>query len=114
MADAGVPAADRDDAAAVVDAYEAAAGRRVTANMRARLRAQAQELLAGGDSVEWLKARAAEMPSRSWLDLVMHCEKNRPRPAVPEQAGPAGARRGERDPETAAAVAAILARGSGL
>ncbi|MFP1630027.1 hypothetical protein ACLB9X_34005 [Streptomyces sp. 5K101] len=113
MADAGVPAADRDDADAVVDAYEAAAGRRVTAGLRARLRAQARELLAAGDSVEWVKARAAEMLARGWLDLAVHCEKNRPRPVpvMPEQAR---ARRGEMDPETAAAVEAILARGSGL
>jgi hypothetical protein len=112
-ADAGARPAGRGDAQAVVDAYEAAAGRRLAASMQARLRAQARELLAAGDSVEWLKARAAEMPAHGWLDLAMHCEMNRRRP-VPVVPGQAGGRRGEPDPEKAAAMAAILARGSGL
>lgn len=82
----------------VVDAYEAAAGRRLVNGVRARLRAQAAELLAAGDSVEWVAARAAEMPANGWLDLAVHCEKNRPK--MPRQAGPAsGAGGRERCPD---------------
>ncbi|MFI1608063.1 hypothetical protein ACH4YN_39150 [Streptomyces griseofuscus] len=82
----------------VVHAYEAAAGRRLVNGVRARLRAQAAELLAAGDSVEWVAARAAEMPANGWLDLAVHCEKNRPK--MPRQAGPAsGAGGRERCPD---------------
>ncbi|MFJ2923342.1 hypothetical protein [Streptomyces sp. NPDC087307] len=102
----------------VVDAYERAAGRRLARSMRVRLASQATELLAAGDTVEWLAERAAEMPGNGWRDLVQHCEANRRRP-VPAQAGPGlgGAPGGERraTPEQVEALRARLAgRGSGL
>ncbi|WP_159011532.1 MULTISPECIES: hypothetical protein [unclassified Streptomyces] len=74
------------DADRVVDAYEAAAGRRLLNGTRAGLRAQAVELLAAGRPVEWLCARAAEMPGNGWTDLIKHCERSRV--PLPGQAGP--------------------------
>lgn len=76
-----------------MDAYEAAAGRRLLNGTRASLRAQAVELLAAGRPVEWVAARAAEMPGHGWTDLIKHCERSREpipgqsrgrRPAEPE------------------------------
>lgn len=123
--DGSVPGGEREAAApepagadVVVDAYERAAGRRLARSMRVRLASQATELLAAGDTVEWLAERAAEMPGNGWRDLVQHCEANRRRP-VPAQAGPGlgGAPGGERraTPEQVEALRARLAgRGSGL
>ncbi|WP_124266694.1 hypothetical protein [Streptomyces sp. ADI98-10] len=108
------PAGDVDR---VVSAYEAAAGRSVMPRTAARLRKDAAELLAAGRPVEWVAARAAEMPANGWLDLIAHCEVSRV--PIPGQAGPVGVAgpgggRGEPDEATRAAMAAILARGSGL
>lgn len=61
----------------VVDAYEAAAGLPLLNGTRTSLRAQAVELLAAGRPVEWLCARAAEMPANGWTDLIKHCERSR-------------------------------------
>ena len=103
----------------VVDAYAEAFGRPLVNGSRQRLRGQAVQLLAAGYPVEWLAARAAEMPANGWRDLVQHAESSRV--PVPGQAGPAGAGvagpgggRGVPDEATRAAMAAILARGSGL
>ncbi|WP_406489718.1 helix-turn-helix domain-containing protein (plasmid) [Streptomyces sp. NBC_01650] len=105
----------------VVDAYERAAGRQLLNGTRTTLRAQAVELLAAGRPVEWVAARAAEMPANGWTDLIKHCERSRV-PLLPGQAagpgyapgytpdGSGGASRVEIE----AAKAAILARGSGL
>ncbi|WP_371631858.1 helix-turn-helix domain-containing protein [Streptomyces sp. NBC_00341] len=80
-------AAPEDDGAdRVVDAYEVAAGRRLLNGTRTGLRAQAVELLAAGRPVEWVAARAAEMPGNGWTDLVKHCERSRV--PIPGQAGP--------------------------
>ncbi|MFF0408691.1 hypothetical protein [[Kitasatospora] papulosa] len=102
----------------VVDAYEAAAGRRLMNGTRASLRTQAVEVLAAGRPVAWVAARAAEMPAQGWTDLIKHCERSRvpiPGQATGPDAGAfGGARRGEPDEATKAAMAAILARGSGL
>ena len=102
----------------VVDAYETAAGRRLLNGTRVSLRAQAGELLAAGRPVAWVAARAAEMPAQGWTDLIKHCERSRvpiPGQATGPDAGAfGGARRGEPDEATKAAMAAILARGSGL
>ncbi|MFE3996547.1 hypothetical protein ACFXPW_33415 [Streptomyces goshikiensis] len=65
------------DADVVVDAYEAAAGRRLVKGTRAALRSQAVELLAAGRPVGWLAARAAEMPGHGWVNLIKHCERSR-------------------------------------
>lgn len=104
------------DVERVVAAYEAAAGRRVLPRTAARLRKDAGELLAAGRPVDWVAARAAEMPGRGWLDLVQHCEASRA--PIPGQSGPgggaAGAADGELDEVTRRGMAAILARGSGL
>ncbi|MEV6426038.1 hypothetical protein [Streptomyces sp. NPDC051662] len=79
-------APEPEGADVVVDAYEAAAGRKLLNGTRGALRAQAVELLAAGRPVEWLAARAAEMPGNGWVDLVMHCERSRA--PIPGQAGP--------------------------
>jgi hypothetical protein len=85
---------------------------------RARLRAQALDLLTQGHPVEVLVQRASEMPANGWTDLVRHVEY----PRVPGQSGPgagipvgpAGAGIGARSPEVEAAIAARRARASGL
>ncbi|MFD7718991.1 hypothetical protein [Streptomyces sp. NPDC059814] len=106
----------RAPADVVVDAYVKALGHPLVNGSRAKLRAQAVQLLAAGHSVALLVARAAEMPANGWTNLIQHVEH----PRVPgQQSGPGagapgGARRGEPDAETRAAMAAILARGSGL
>ncbi|MFD7868096.1 hypothetical protein [Streptomyces sp. NPDC059783] len=106
------------DADRVVAAYEAAAGRRAVNGTRARLRAAAVELFEAGRPVEWVAARAAEMPAHGWTDLITHCERSRvPLPGQesgPGSGGAGGAGRGELDEATRAGMAAILARGSGL
>ncbi|MGI5341879.1 hypothetical protein ACQEVS_32980 [Streptomyces sp. CA-181903] len=73
----------------VVAAYEAAAGWPLVASRRAVLREQAQAVLATGRPVEWVAARAAEMPAKNWTDLLVHCQKS-PVP-VPGAASPAAA-----------------------
>ncbi|EST17904.1 helix-turn-helix domain-containing protein [Streptomyces niveus] len=82
---------------AVVDAYVAALGRPLVNGSKVRLRAQAVELLAAGHSVDWVAARAAEMPAKGWMDLIKHCAAQKPIPGQ-SQAGSAGGRR-ERCPE---------------
>ncbi|MFG3158201.1 hypothetical protein ACGF7W_39885 [Streptomyces sp. NPDC048219] len=101
----------------VVDAYVRALGRPLVNGSRKRLRSQAVQLLAAGYPVEWLAARAAEMPANGWRDLVQHAEASRA--PVPGQAGPADAAapggEGAGTPEQVAALRArIAARGSGL
>ncbi|MFI1840326.1 hypothetical protein [Streptomyces olivaceoviridis] len=97
----------------VVDAYVRALGRPLVNGSRKRLRNQAVQLLAAGYPVEWLAARAAELPERGWTDLVAHCERSRV--PLPGQAGPGGASGGAvSEAERRAAIAAVLARGSGL
>lgn len=101
----------------VVDAYVRALGRPLVNGSRKRLRNQAVQLLAAGYPVEWLAARAAEMPANGWRDLVQHAEASRA--PVPGQAGPVGAAapggEGAGTPEQVAALRArIAARGSGL
>ncbi|MEU3282117.1 helix-turn-helix domain-containing protein [Streptomyces antibioticus] len=113
--EAAAPEASGADA--VVDAYERALGRRLVNGSRQRLRAQAVELLSAGRPVEWLCARAAEMPALGYRDLVQHAEH--PKHRLPGQAGPVDAAGpgGERraTPEQVAALRARLAgRGSGL
>lgn len=71
----------------VVDAYAQALGRPLLRDSRAALRRQAAELLAAGYPLEWLVARAAEMPANGWDDLVKHARKSRV--PLPGQAGPA-------------------------
>ncbi|MEU1088077.1 hypothetical protein ABZ401_14810 [Streptomyces sp. NPDC005892] len=102
-----------------MDAYAQAFGRPLANGSRERLRAQAVELLAAGYPVVWVAARAAEMPANGWTDLVLHCEGSRV--PLPEQAaGPGAAGRSGAGGKAAvtsaveAAMAAILARGSGL
>ncbi|MFJ3787012.1 helix-turn-helix domain-containing protein [Streptomyces sp. NPDC090093] len=68
----------------VVDAYVTALGRPLVNGSRERLRGQAAELLAAGYSVEWLAARAAEMPAKRWRDLIQHVESQEPE-SVPAQ-----------------------------
>ncbi|MGV9892067.1 hypothetical protein [Streptomyces sp. NPDC003395] len=70
----------------VVNAYEAAAGARLVNGTRVALRAQAAELLEAGRPVDWLCARAAEMPSKGWVDLIKHCAMSKV--PIPGQAGP--------------------------
>ncbi|MFE3152801.1 helix-turn-helix domain-containing protein [Streptomyces sp. NPDC059218] len=119
--DGPVPGGEREAAVpepagadVVVDAYEAAAGRPLLNGTRATLRAQAVELLAAGRPVEWVAARAAEMPANGWTDLIKHCERSRV-PLLPGQtAGPGYAPGRVSRAEIEAAKAAILARGSGL
>lgn len=110
-------AAQDQDADRVVEAYEVAAGRRLLNGTRTSLRAQAVELLAAGRPVEWVAARAAEMPGNGWTDLIKHCERSRvPLPGQQSWLGvPGGGRRGgELSPEVRAAMAARAARASGL
>ncbi|WP_328868614.1 hypothetical protein [Streptomyces sp. NBC_00304] len=109
-------AAAQDEAEAVVDAFVAASPRPVLSQRRRALRAQAAELLEAGYPAVWVAARAAEMPDHGWTDLAVHCERSRV-PLPGQQSGPGAAApggRGEPDAETRAAMAAILARGSGL
>ncbi|MEU4352825.1 helix-turn-helix domain-containing protein [Streptomyces sp. NPDC023838] len=97
----------------VVAAYEAAAGQRLVSRLRKRLRTDAAEQLARGESVEWLAARAAEMPAKGWLDLARHCHVYRQRQAsIPAQSG-ASAVYGDRPPATPEQVAALRARLAG-
>ncbi|MFI9630956.1 hypothetical protein [Streptomyces sp. NPDC052042] len=103
----------------VADAYEAAAGRRLLTSTRSGLRAQAVQLLAAGRPVEWVAARAAEMPANGWTDLIKHCERSRV--PLPGQAGPARAGAGASGVEqqatleqVAALRARLAGRGSGL
>ena len=81
----------------VVEAYVQALGRPLVNGSRARLRAQAVELLAVGYGLEFLVARAAEMPANGWRDLVKHAQH----PGVPDQprkgAGAPGGGRGGRE-----------------
>ncbi|MGW3304701.1 hypothetical protein [Streptomyces rubiginosohelvolus] len=112
--DAATPAGDADR---VVDAYEAAAGRRLLNGTRTGLRAQAVELLEAGRPVAWVAARAAEMPANGWTDLIKHCERSRvpiPGQGGPQGPGGPGGQAGELDEATRRGMAAILARGSGL
>ncbi|WP_326701869.1 hypothetical protein OG909_32725 (plasmid) [Streptomyces sp. NBC_01754] len=82
----------------VVAAYAEAFGRPLVNGSRQRLRGQAVQLLAAGYPVEWLAARAAEMPANGWRDLVQHAESSRV--PVPGQAGPGrGAGGTERCPD---------------
>ncbi|MFG2716584.1 hypothetical protein ACGFX2_39635 [Streptomyces goshikiensis] len=103
---------------AVVDAYAAALGRPLSASRRVRLWKQADELLRAGYPVEWVAARAAEMPEHGWTDLALHCERSRT-PLPGQQAGPSqspGVRApgGPGAPGLSAAARAILANASGL
>lgn len=112
MAKAGTPVD------VVADAYAAALGRPLSASSKGRLRKQAGELLAAGYPVEWVAARAAEMPANGWTDLSLHCERSRT-PLPSQQAGPqqgAGVRApvGPGAPGLSAAALAILANASGL
>ncbi|MGW3378516.1 hypothetical protein, partial [Streptomyces hydrogenans] len=83
------------DADVVVTAYEAASGYRMTAGVRQQFRAQALEVLATGRPVEWVAARAAEMPAKGWVDLLVQCARSTA--PIPGQAGP-DRLRPERDP----------------
>ncbi|MYV66853.1 hypothetical protein GT043_13075 [Streptomyces sp. SID2131] len=73
-----------EDADVVVNAYVTALGRPLVNGSRERLRGQAAELLAAGYSVEWLAARAAEMPAKRWRDLIKHVDSQEPE-SVPAQ-----------------------------
>lgn len=71
---------DPSGADRVVEAYAAAArvaGMLVMPDVTARVAADAAELLAAGAPVEWLAARAAEMPERRWEDLKKHVRQTR-------------------------------------
>ncbi|MCT2544302.1 helix-turn-helix domain-containing protein [Streptomyces atratus] len=102
------------DADRVVEAYEVAAGRRLLNGTRTLLRAQAVELLAAERPVEWVAARAAEMPANGWTDLIKHCERSRV-PLLPGQTSGPGYTPGGATPAEVEALRARLAgRGSGL
>lgn len=76
----------------MVDAYVSASPRPVLTQRRAALRMQAVELLAVGYPVEWLAARAAEMPAHGWVGLARHAERSTvPLPGQQRaRTGPAG------------------------
>ncbi|MFJ3099612.1 hypothetical protein [Streptomyces hydrogenans] len=83
------------DADVVVAAYEEASGYRMTAGVRQQFRDQALEVLATGRPVEWVAARAAEMPAKGWVDLLVQCARSTA--PIPGQAGPDRSRP-DRDP----------------
>ncbi|MFB7032273.1 MULTISPECIES: helix-turn-helix domain-containing protein [unclassified Streptomyces] len=72
-AESVVNSQQQDEAGQVVAAYEAAAGLPMPSSMRAKFRQQAVEILASGRPVEWVAARAAEMPGNNWVDLIKQC-----------------------------------------
>ena len=64
----------------VVEAYVAAcaaAGVVAFRKVKERLLEQARELLAEGCPVDWLVARAAEMPANRWTDLAVHAARSK-------------------------------------
>ncbi|MFF7366040.1 hypothetical protein [Streptomyces sp. NPDC008125] len=110
---------EQDEAEAVVDSFVAASPRPVLSQRRRALRAQAVKLLEAGYPAVWVAARAAEMPEHGWTDLVVHCERSRvPLPGQAAGSGVAGGsgegRSAQPSAEVQAAMAAILARGTGL
>lgn len=67
------------DVQQVVDAYATAcrrAGVMALRRVTTTLAQQARELLSEGASVEWLAARASEMPAKRWTDLTMHASRS--------------------------------------
>ncbi|MFI9724566.1 hypothetical protein ACIHFE_33905 [Streptomyces sp. NPDC052396] len=101
----------------VVDAYETALGRPLMKRRREALRRQARELLSAGLPVEWLAARASEMPANGWMDLTLHCERSRvpvPSRSSTVPSSPADERLLPSRAEVEAVKRAILAQGSGL
>ncbi|GGY10763.1 hypothetical protein GCM10010358_74120 [Streptomyces minutiscleroticus] len=62
--------------AAVADAYRQASQRPVTSKTVTGLKRDAAVLLAAGLPVEWIAARAAEMPARGWVNLQQHVERS--------------------------------------
>ncbi|MFF7366051.1 hypothetical protein [Streptomyces sp. NPDC008125] len=111
-------APEPDGADVVVAAYVQALGHPLVNGSRAKFRAQAVQLLAAGHELAVVVARAAEMPAHGWTDLIRHVEH----PRVPGQAAgstgvvaaPVGGRSAPPDEATRRAMAAILARGTGL
>ncbi|MFI1203560.1 hypothetical protein ACH4VR_29710 [Streptomyces sp. NPDC020883] len=93
---------------AVVNAYAAAAQRPVTDSARRQLRDQAARLIAAGYPVEWLSARAAEMPDNNWVNLEQHAQRSRA-PLPGQSKTSAGL-----SPQVRAAMEARVARGTGL
>ncbi|GAA2268284.1 hypothetical protein GCM10010232_70830 [Streptomyces amakusaensis] len=109
------PAAGVDLAGVVVDAYERAAGYRMVNGTRRVFREQAVALLAAGRSVEWLAARAAEMPAHGWVDLARHVNHPQQRPAPVGGGGGVPGEAPRATPEQIAALRArLLERGTGL
>ncbi|MFH9959721.1 hypothetical protein ACH4OX_36710 [Streptomyces roseolus] len=84
--DSAPPDSHPSPADVVVAAYEEASGYRMTAGFRQQFRDQALEVLATGRPVEWVAARAAEMPAKGWVDLLVQCARSTA--PIPGQAGP--------------------------
>ncbi|MCY0947856.1 hypothetical protein [Streptomyces antarcticus] len=61
----------------IVVAYAAALGRPVLNGTRAKLQAQAAELLAAGLPEGWLCDRARELAANGWTDLAQHAERSK-------------------------------------